>query len=256
MRAAPQLSGCRHTAVTQPRSGCRASARPSTRPFPWWNAAGHGGRGDGARGLFECEANPFLLEGKVHLPGPMPSASSLRSSPQMRSEETPVIFALPYVAQAGETEASRPGRTAATLSGALPVHRAAHERAASGSERAGGGAPRASRERHGVLGHRAGGLRRVAGGAGPAEGPAAALARAPPGGLRLGTSEGSSVGPKRSKDGLEEAFKRRLRGAHKVQVQLRHVRFGGELKDSGRLAVLRQKLPQEALPFGMMEAGS
>ncbi|CAJ1336113.1 unnamed protein product [Effrenium voratum] len=53
--------------------------------------------------------------------------------------------------------------------------------------------------------------------------------------------------------GLEEALARRLRGAVRIQVQLRHFRFGGELKDSGRLAILRQKLPQEPLPFGMAE---
>ncbi|CAJ1366940.1 unnamed protein product, partial [Effrenium voratum] len=42
--------------------------------------------------LFECEANPFLVKGEVNLPGAM-------------TPDTPVIFSLPYVAQAGETEA-------------------------------------------------------------------------------------------------------------------------------------------------------
>ena len=40
-----------------------------------------------------------------------------------------------------------------------------------------------------------------------------------------------------------------MKFAENLQVQLRHVRFSGELKDSGRLAVLRQKLPQEAWPL-------
>merc|ERR1712216_473096 len=54
--------------------------------------------------------------------------------------------------------------------------------------------------------------------------------------------------------GLERALQRRARGAQSVQVQMRHYRFAGEVRSSGRPGLLRSRLPQEPLPPGMAEA--
>merc|ERR1740121_3065379 len=54
--------------------------------------------------------------------------------------------------------------------------------------------------------------------------------------------------------GLERSLRWEVRSASRIQVQLRHYRFAGEVRSSGRLALLRAKLPQEGMPAGAAES--
>ncbi|CAJ1427321.1 unnamed protein product [Effrenium voratum] len=169
--------------------------------------------------LFECEANPFLVKGEVNLPGAM-------------TPDTPVIFSLPYVAQAGETEA--PSLCTVQLANVLQTAQNDLVEALDPGDRtvplSSSTAPKACSALLASLDLQADLLP-----------------------LLHQYRDDLSNGLDYDLAGLEEALARRLRGAVRIQVQLRHFRFGGELKDSGRLAILRQKLPQEPLPFGMAE---
>eukprot|EP00930_Biecheleria_cincta_P001164 TRINITY_DN102330_c0_g1_i1.p1 TRINITY_DN102330_c0_g1~~TRINITY_DN102330_c0_g1_i1.p1 ORF type:complete len:2842 (-),score=483.01 TRINITY_DN102330_c0_g1_i1:146-7831(-) len=183
--------------------------------------------------LFECQANPFLREGKVHLPGQM-------------SSETPVIFSLPFVAQAGETEA--PSLCTVQLINVLQtaqndlVEALAAATADDRNDQAG-----TSQINISCLTE-----------------PAAITALLVSHGARKSLlpflychrceRDGMWNGVEYNLCELEQSLAQHFRGAAKIQVQLRHYRFGGELRDSGRLALLRQRLPQAAsLPEALAE---
>lgn len=179
--------------------------------------------------LFECEANPFLQQGKVNLPGPM-------------TPETPVIFSLPYVAPSGETEAS----TLCTVQLANVLQTAQNDLVEAVEAALG-----IQAENTPALSVSAATEPKVV---------ASLLASLD---LRADLlpllhqsrkeTESCNASVAYDLDQLEEALTQHFRGAVRIQVQLRHYRFGGELKDSGRLAILRQRLPQQPLPFGMVE---
>ncbi|CAE7456044.1 unnamed protein product [Symbiodinium sp. CCMP2456] len=176
--------------------------------------------------LFECEANPFLQQGKVNLPGPM-------------TPETPVIFSLPYVAPSGETEAS----TLCTVQLANVLQTAQNDLVEAVEVALG-----IQAENTPALSVSAATEPKVV---------ASLLAsldlRSDLLPLLHQSRKDSNASAAYDLDQLDEALTQHFRGAVRIQVQLRHYRFGGELKDSGRLAILRQRLPQQPLPFGMVE---
>ncbi|CAE7913466.1 unnamed protein product, partial [Symbiodinium necroappetens] len=178
--------------------------------------------------LFECEANPFLQQGKVNLPGPM-------------TPETPVIFSLPYVAPSGETEAS----TLCTVQLANVLQTAQNDLVEAVEA---------------ALGIQAENTPALSVSAATEPKIVASLLAS----LDLRSdllpllhqsrkeTESCNASVAYDLDQLEEALTQHVRGAVRIQVQLRHYRFGGELKDRlGRISSKRRKKRKsvvEAMP--------